>query len=520
MKLSQKLPLAFALALSLMLMGALFGIFKLMGAVDTYQTDVMETVRFNREVGAINRHFATAIQEWKNVLLRGKNPEQLTKYWASHEAEMQQVLRGTSALEAALPPSVAKDVARKLGPQMSTAADGYRKGLEAYKAADMDFAAGDHAVKGIDREATKTLEELMATLAQEEQQESQAASATGKFSGTLSLAVLLVATMAVMGASLWFSRNITGGVNHAAEVADQVAQGHLNASITIRGRDEIGQLLTSLQTMQNSLAEVVSRVRHGSESVATASAEIAHGNHDLSARTETQASALQQTAASMEQLGGNVRQNADNAHQANQLARDASEVATRGGEVVTQVIDTMRGINDSSRRIVDIIGVIDGIAFQTNILALNAAVEAARAGEQGRGFAVVASEVRSLASRSADAAREIKTLINDSVARVEQGTTLVDHAGTTMAEVVGSIRRVTDIMGDISAASAEQSAGVHQVGEAVQQMDHATQQNAALVEEIAAAASALQTQARELVQAVSVFNLGPAPGGQPLLLTT
>jgi methyl-accepting chemotaxis protein len=251
----------------------------------------------------------------------------------------------------------------------------------------------------------------------------------------------------------------------------------------------------------------VSSVRQGADGVSTASAEIAQGNNDLSARTENQASALEQTAASMEELNSTVKQNADNARQANQLAMQASTVAIQGGEVVGQVVQTMKGINESSQKIADIIGVIDGIAFQTNILALNAAVEAARAGEQGRGFAVVASEVRSLAGRSADAAKEIKQLINASVERVAQGTLLVDQAGTTMTEVVSSIRRVTDIVGEISAASSEQSQGVSQVGEAVNQIDQVTQQNAALVEQMAAAAGSLQTQAAALVQVVSLFKL-------------
>ena len=303
------------------------------------------------------------------------------------------------------------------------------------------------------------------------------------------------------------TRTTTTSVRKALDVARAVASGDLSGQVETRGRDEIGELLQALDAMQTSLIEVVSKVRQGSDSVANASAEIAQGNSDMSARTESQASALEQTAASMEELNGAVKQNADSAREANQLAMNAATVAVKGGTVVGQVVETMKGINESSRKISDIIGVIDGIAFQTNILALNAAVEAARAGEQGRGFAVVASEVRSLAGRSADAAKEIKSLINASVDRVEHGTALVDQAGATMTELVDAIRRVTTIMGEISTASSEQALGVSQVGEAVSQMDEVTQQNAALVEEMAAAASSLKNQASDLVDAVSVFKL-------------
>ncbi|MEQ1684223.1 MAG: methyl-accepting chemotaxis protein [Burkholderiaceae bacterium] len=292
----------------------------------------------------------------------------------------------------------------------------------------------------------------------------------------------------------------------ASDVAKAVAEGDLTTKIHLKAGDT-HSLMARLQSMQAALTAAVTNVRQGSENVATASAEIAQGNQDLSNRTEQQASALEETAATMDELGSTVRNNADNAKQANQLALGASEVALKGGAVVGQVVETMKGINDSSRRIADIISVIDGIAFQTNILALNAAVEAARAGEQGRGFAVVAGEVRSLAQRSADAAKEIKVLINASVERVEHGTSLVDQAGKTMGEIVGAIKRVTDIVGEISSASAEQSAGVAQVGQAVTQMDQATQQNAALVEESAAAAESMKQQARQLVEAVAVFKL-------------
>lgn len=318
---------------------------------------------------------------------------------------------------------------------------------------------------------------------------------------------LLAATLVLLLAAIWLARRLTVPMNDAVNIADQLAQGNLAGTVTPSGNEETIKLLAAMGRMQSSFAGIVRGVKTNAESVALASAEIAQGNQDLSMRTEQQASSLQQTAASMEELGSKVSQNAGSAAQANQLARSASEVAVKGGEVVSQVVDTMKGINESSRKISDIIQVIDGIAFQTNILALNAAVEAARAGEQGRGFAVVASEVRSLAGRSAEAAKEIKALINASVERVAHGTALVDQAGVTMTEVVSSIRRVTDIMGEISAASNEQSLGVAQVGQAVMLMDQATQQNAALVEEMAAAASSLKSQAQELVQMVAVFKL-------------
>jgi methyl-accepting chemotaxis protein len=324
----------------------------------------------------------------------------------------------------------------------------------------------------------------------------------------MGLSVIALGLAALVG---WLiARSILGELGgepkEAADLARAVALGDFTRNTNITSTNA-ASLMSSLVEMQKNLATVVSNVRTGAEGVATASAEIAQGNNDLSARTESQASALEETAASMEELSSTVKQNADSARQANQLAANASTVAIRGGEVVGQVVETMKGINESSRKISDIISVIDGIAFQTNILALNAAVEAARAGEQGRGFAVVASEVRSLAGRSAEAAKEIKILINTSVERVEQGTALVDEAGSTMSEVVASIRRVTDIMGEISAASNEQALGVSQIGEAVTNMDQVTQQNAALVEQMAAAASSLKSQAQELVQTVAVFKL-------------
>jgi methyl-accepting chemotaxis protein-1 (serine sensor receptor) len=305
-------------------------------------------------------------------------------------------------------------------------------------------------------------------------------------------------------------RQLGGEPWQAAAVAQRVAAGDLHAAIQLRAGDRTS-LMAHLKAMQQGLTEVVTRVRTNSDCVATASSQIASGNGDLSVRTEQQASALQETAASMQELTAAVTRNADSALQANQLARAASGLAAKGGVVVGQVVTTMKGINDSSKKISDIIGLIDGIAFQTNILALNAAVEAARAGEQGRGFAVVASEVRSLAQRSGQMAREIKSLISASVERVDEGTALVDQAGSTMTDVVNAIQRVTDIVTEISAASDEQRAGVGQVEQALSRMDQGTQQNAALVEECSAAAESLKQQATALVEAVAVFSVAPAP---------
>jgi methyl-accepting chemotaxis protein len=323
---------------------------------------------------------------------------------------------------------------------------------------------------------------------------------------TMLVALLISMVFATIGA-VRLTRSIVVPISSALRAANQVAEGDLTNFIESDETDETGQLLNALGNMRSSLVTTVSAVRANADKVSAASSEISESNNNLSTRTEQQAGSLEEAASSMEELSATVKQNADGAKQANQLALNASTVALKGGSVVGQVVETMKGINESSRKISDIISVIDGIAFQTNILALNAAVEAARAGEQGRGFAVVASEVRSLAGRSAEAAKEIKSLINTSVERVEFGSNLVDAAGVTMTEVVSSIQRVTDIMGEISAASNEQSAGVSQVSEAVAQMDQATQQNAALVEEMAAAASTLHQQAQDMVAAVAVFHL-------------
>ncbi len=362
-----------------------------------------------------------------------------------------------------------------------------------------DKAAMD-GFRALDAEFDKAERDLLVVRAAAS--ESQRALNRNAIVGGSLLAVVMASLM-----GMWITRSIVRPMAQAVEIAKRVAAGDLTSKIVVTTTDETGELLGALKLMNETLTGLVGKVRQGTDTIATASAEIASGNMDLSSRTEQQASSLEETASSMEELTGTSKQNADNARQANKLASSASEVAVKGGAVVSQVVSTMGSINESAKKIADIIGVIDGIAFQTNILALNAAVEAARAGEQGRGFAVVASEVRSLAQRSAAAAKDIKGLINDSVEKVDAGTRLVDQAGASMSEIVDSVRRVTDIISEIAAASEEQTAGIEQVNQAIGQMDEVTQQNAALVEQAAAAAESLQDQSANLAETVSVFKL-------------
>jgi methyl-accepting chemotaxis protein len=359
----------------------------------------------------------------------------------------------------------------------------------------------------------KPLDEFFVLLDQRTAHAVDEAQAASRHAYAAAIGLLAFSVAGVAGAFLFMYRRISGQLGaepaEAQRIANEIAEGRLNVEIVVRPGDR-GSLLSAMLTMRDNLAGIIGNVRAATETIAGASGQIAHSSQDLSSRTEQQASSLEETAASMEELTSTVKQNADNARQANQLAMTASAVAVKGGGVVAEVVGTMGSINDSSKKIVDIISVIDGIAFQTNILALNAAVEAARAGEQGRGFAVVASEVRNLAQRSAAAAKEIKALIGDSVEKVGLGSELVQRAGATMDEIVDSVRRVTDIMGEIMAASQEQSSGIEQVNQAVAQMDQVTQQNAALVEEAAAAASAMQQEADRLSSLASVFSLGGA----------
>ena len=508
MKLSLKLPLAFAAAMLTVFFAALYGIYSLNRSLDSYAGEVETSHTQRAAADDLALHFKTQVQEWKNVLLRGKDPKALDKHWDAFVASEKHVAIHARKLAETLPEGESKVLLQKFSEAHRAMGESYRKGLDSFKAAGLDPVAGDAAVKGMDREPTRLITEASDKIAAVAAAMSEQAAAGARHATRVSLALMLLVCAAATVGGVLFSRTITRPIGRAVEAARAVAAGELDHPITVTGRDETAQLLSAMRDMQASLHQVVGTVRLGADGVASASTQIAQGNADLSQRTEEQASALQETASSMEQLGSTVRHNADNARQANDLAREASSVAVRGGDVVTQVVDTMRGIDASSKKIADIIGTIDGIAFQTNILALNAAVEAARAGEQGRGFAVVASEVRSLASRSAAAAREIKTLIADSVERVGRGSVLVDQAGSTMGEVVASIARVSQIMAEISSATGEQSAGMAQVGQAVNLMDQATQQNSALVEESAAAAESLRVQAQKLAQAVAVFRLG------------
>ncbi len=506
-KLTQKQPLAFALVLLLMLAAALYGIHSQSAALNTYATQVASYNDFEKDSNALAVGFKTQVQEWKNVLLRGTDPEAFTKHWSAFEKKEAEIQDKVEHLLTTLPAGEAKDLVGKFGAAHVLMGSNYRKGLDAFKAAELDPTAGDKAVHGMDREPSRLLDEASLQIAKERAEISAQADADGKHATAVSLALMMAVCVAGMVGSVMFSRSVTGPSSRAVGVTQAVAAGDLSLQFDAKGEDEVAHLLQALKLMQSGLVSVVSKVRHNSESVATASTQIAQGNQDLSERTERQASALQETAAAMEQINGTVKGTADNAMQASQLARDASAVAAQGGEVVSQVVSTMHGITDSSRKIADIIGVIDGIAFQTNILALNAAVEAARAGEQGRGFAVVASEVRSLAQRSAGAAKEIRTLIGHSVEQVEQGAALVAKAGATMDDIVTSIQQVSDIVTEMTSTNVAQSGGIRQVSEAIAQMDLATQQNSALVEESTAATESLRDQAHQLVQSVAVFRL-------------
>ena len=506
MKFSSKIVVFAALPALLFIIGLVISIGSLMSTQSEFDRYIRSEQAVDHGLSDMYAQGLQMGQALRNVVLDPKNPkafDNLKAAQADYDKSFSQTQTSAkgSSLEAAL---------SRLPPLREAHAKAQAKVLA------LVVANGD-AISVLNSDETPAWRKLKAELLEQGQAADKSSTdahlrvtQSSTFAIRLSIAVALLATVVALGLSLLMRATVRqelgGEPADAREALTNIAQGNLTTRITNWSDPE--SLMGKMQQMEASLQRLVQEVRQSAGGIATATDEIAAGSQDLSNRTESQASALEQTAASMEELGATVKQNADGARQANQLALSASAVAVQGGEVVSQVVETMRGINDASRKIADIIGVIDGIAFQTNILALNAAVEAARAGEQGRGFAVVASEVRSLAGRSAEAAKEIKSLIGASVERVERGSALVDQAGTTMTEVVNSIKRVTDIMGEISASSHEQALGVAQVGEAVTLMDQTTQQNAALVEEMAAAAGSLNSQANELVQAVAVFKLG------------
>jgi len=505
MRLGLKLSVAFGSLIALAALLAAVALEKIT-SMNAQWLDFQQVTLAKR--AAVTRGYITlgdGVHHFKNFIIRGGDYD---KKFGDDMNAMDRLVADYRALG-----RVSEDEDRQLK-EITDNAKKYRDGMAVLvplKAKGTDVAELDKAVNGADKPLGAALEKLFSINSANTQKATGEVAATMKSAEIWVLAVgsLIIAFGLVL--SWVITRAITRPLREAVEVADKVAAGDLTSAIQATGKDETGQLLSALKTMNGNLVNLIGGVRTNADTISSASQQIATGNADLSQRTEEQASSLEETASSMEELTSTVKQNAENAKQANQLAASASEVAVKGGTVVGQVVTTMSSINESSKKIADIISVIDGIAFQTNILALNAAVEAARAGEQGRGFAVVATEVRNLAQRSAAAAKEIKELISDSVAKVEDGTKLVDEAGKTMEEIVSSVKRVTDIMSEITAASQEQSGGIEQVNTAITQMDQVTQQNAALVEEAAAAAEAMQEQAQALAQAVAVFKLAHKP---------
>jgi methyl-accepting chemotaxis protein len=457
--------------------------------------------------------FKIQIQEWKNILLRSNDPAAFAKYksdFIKKANETQGELAQLSKVLRSL--GIATPLIKEAATAHAELGHHYLEALKQFDSSKAESAqVVDALVKGMDRAPTKKIDDIVAFVLQSSriQMQQNASQAARQYESTVDILLIVIALSAVVSiiATYWIITGITGPLRDAVRIAANVASGDLTSRFEARTKDEVGELVGALRRMNDALASIVAQMRTSADAIATGSTQIAAGNLDLSSRTEQQASALGETASSIKELTSTVKQNADHATQASQLAASASDVAIKGGQVVAEVVHTMGSINESAKKIADIIGVIDGIAFQTNILALNAAVEAARAGEQGRGFAVVAAEVRSLAQRSSGAAREIRLLIGDSVEKVDAGSCLVQQAGRTMEDIVGSVNRVTDIMAKIAVASREQSDGIGQLNQAIGDMEQTTQQNAGLVEEAASAAVSMQEQAGSLARVVASFQL-------------
>ena len=513
-RIGTKLTLAFLIVLSLTLMLGGFSIIKL-AQVNQVSSDL--ALKWMPSVGHTTT-MRSAMLEFRDLEIkhtRAADVGYMEEYEEKMNAALAVVTQNGSDYEKMIEGEAGKQLFEKFSKAWSEYLVVNKKVVALGRANKSDDAKdiGEGAAKSLSDDAIVALDKLTALNFAGGKDAAEHAAAVYASARLWTFGLLGGAVLIGLVLSLIITRGLLkqlgGEPTYATSLTTEIAEGKLYMDIALKEGDS-QSLLAGIRDMRDSIARMVKEVRSRADGIAVASSEIDQGNNNLSSRTEQQASALQQTAASMQQLNETVKQNAEGARQASQLALSASAVAAKGGEVVAQVVDTMKGINDSSKKITDIIGVIDSIAFQTNILALNAAVEAARAGEQGRGFAVVASEVRSLAGRSAEAAKEIKNLVGASVQRVAQGTALVDQAGSTMTEVVDSIRRVTELMGEISAASNEQSQDVARVGVSIAQMDDVTQQNAALVEQMAAAATSLSTQAQELVEAAAIFILNQA----------
>ena len=510
MKLKKSLPLVFLVSLVVTLLPALYGMYGLRGALEIYDVDVKKVQAEALEVSQINTNFKTQVQEWKNVLIRGKDAKLLEKHWGAFIQMESKVNASAKKLLEKLDEGEAKATLKQFIEQHEQMGQMYRVAQSIFIDTNFDAKEGDLAVTGMDRQPVMLLQKASDFLSQEAQnkaEQTKILSDEKVIHSLLSMFAFFAVSFAIaIGYSRKLLRTLGADPKEVVVVLKRLSSGDLERPVRIEPNDHTS-LMAHVKAMQISLSQTVENVRANAQSVGSASQQISAGNEELSSRTEQQASALEQTTASMQQLGATMQQSSSSVKEASEMAKSAAVHAQMGGDVVSKVVQTMGEINKSSRKIEEITSVIDGIAFQTNILALNAAVEAARAGEHGRGFAVVATEVRTLASRSGNAAKEIKALIGDSVAKVDAGTVLVDEAGQSIKDLVDSIKNVSDKMEVINKTNSEEREAVHQIGLALTELDGVTQKNASLVEEVAAAAKGLNTQSQDLNASVEVFKL-------------